>query len=764
MSSVRAQQKGSLASGMAYDGNGNLFIADASRNQVFEVQVSGVLNVVAGTGDQGFEGDSGSAASALLNRPQGIAIGQDGTLFIADSGNRRVRAVKNGITTTVAGTGKRGNSGDGGPAVSATFDRPTALGVTGDGNLLICDTGNHRVRLVAKGLIQSFAGTGTQGFAGDGGAASKALLDSPEGLAALPDGRVVIADSHNHRLRVIGADGIIATFAGTGARGYSGDGGPATAATLFLPRGVSATGAGGVLFADSNNQRIRFVDASGHISTLAGNGVQGAADDVTGASTATLNVPKGIAVSPFGTSAFGDYSGPALKAVAANGNVYLVPAPPSRKSTVAISVPATTVYGQTSAVVMVTAAAPPHGKVEVQDAGVAVGEGLLANGNLTFTLSAVSVGNHVLTAHYAGDGINPAADSASVPLVVQRATAIVKATPASVAYGESFPPFSGSVNGILPQDASSIAVVYSTSATPVSGVGTYAIDAKLTGAAGANYSLSKDPASGALTIHRANSTTVTQGITQTSYTGLPLQLNARVAPQFAGTPTGQVEFLDNGAVVAKADTQNGSASAVFVSPAAGSHTITAAYGGDANFLASTSSPLSIGISSIPDFTVAAAPSTQSVQAGLVAIFVLSVKSVGDPFTGSVTFSASGLPAGAQASFSPKAVVPGSAGSSTTLSIQVPVARAEAKPINLPQTLLWSAAVPLLLFVRRRRRRLACSLASFLLLLGITGCGARTVGFPTSTTSQSFPIQVTATSTNLAGAVVTHATTITLIVQ
>ena len=762
--SAMSQQNIALPAGMAYDTNGNLFIADSSLHQVVEVSVGGVLSIVAGSGAQGFGGDGAAATSALLNEPEGIAVGADGTLFIADTGNRRIRAVSHGVITTVAGSGARGNGGDGGPASVVTFDRPTALALTANAGLLICDTGNDRVRLLVNGTMQAFAGSGTQGFAGDGGPATSAQLDSPEGVAVSPDGRVVVADSHNQRLRTVGVDGLIRTVAGTGARGYAGDGGPATAAKLSLPRGVSVTASGAVIFADSNNQRIRMIDAGGNISTLAGNGVQGSSADAASANDAALNVPNGVAVSPYGATALGDLSAQTLRAVAANGKVYLVPAPFSRTSSVALTVPPSVIYGQTTASVMVTAAAGPQGKVELDEAGNAVGSGLLATGPLSIPLPGLSAGNHSLTASYAGDGVNPAATSAVIPFVIQPANVTARANAVSVAYGEALPPFSGAIAGILPQDASNVSVIYSTSATPLAGVGSYAIEATLTGKASGNYTLSNASTAGSLTVSQAKSTTAMQAVSQSSYAGLPLQLTATISPQFAGSPTGEVDFVENGAVVARAIARNGTASASYLSPSAGSHVVTASYVGDGNFLGSSSNAQSITVGAMPDFALASTASSQSVQAGLIASFLLNVTPQGGAFTGSVTFSVSGLPPGAQATFSPAAVVPGSLGASTTLNIQTAAIKAGLIPLGDYSPIEWLAFIPIVLRLRRRKVRYITVLGCTLFALTTLGCGARTVGDASVAASRSFPVQITATSTNLAGNVVTHTAVVTLTVQ
>jgi sugar lactone lactonase YvrE len=177
-----------LPTSVAYDAAGNLYFADTNRHVVYESSLAGVLSVVAGDGVQGFSGDGGVATSAELDSPQGVAVGPDGTLYIADTGNERIRAVSGGMITTFAGNGSGGFAGDGGVAVNASFRRPNALAIDTSGALLVCDAGNERVRRISVGVIATMAGNGTQGFAGDGGAATSAELDTPMGLAVSGDG------------------------------------------------------------------------------------------------------------------------------------------------------------------------------------------------------------------------------------------------------------------------------------------------------------------------------------------------------------------------------------------------------------------------------------------------------------------------------------------------------------------------------------------------------------------------------------------------
>ena len=223
------------------------------------------MTTAVGTGAATFGGDGGPANAAQINFPADIAVTGNGDYLIADVDNHRIRFVSGltGTITTVAGTGAPGAfSGDGGPATSAQLNKPSAVALTGDGGFLIADQFNQRIRRVAPdGTISTDAGTGAESFGGDGGPAAQAQLNSPVRVSSTFDGGYLIADSDNHRIRRVSRDGIIDTAAGTGSAGFTGDGGPAPSAQLNRPFGVSVNPEGDYLIADTFNHRIRFVDA-----------------------------------------------------------------------------------------------------------------------------------------------------------------------------------------------------------------------------------------------------------------------------------------------------------------------------------------------------------------------------------------------------------------------------------------------------------------------------------------------------------------------
>lgn len=251
--------------GVAVDSQDRVVFSMVGSDRIRRVARDGTISSIAGTGVEGFAGDGGPATQARLNGPAGLAYDAQGNLYIADQTNRRIRRISaDGVITTVAGNGQTGFSGDGGPATEAAFRLPWAVAVTPNGDLLIADLTDHRVRRVeSNGVISTLAGTGRAASSGDGGLAAEASLNSPSGLYADKQGNVFILERDSHRVRRIGPDGIISTVAGNGQPGLSGDGGPATDASLRSPiLGITGDDSGNLYIADTGNNRVRVVSAS----------------------------------------------------------------------------------------------------------------------------------------------------------------------------------------------------------------------------------------------------------------------------------------------------------------------------------------------------------------------------------------------------------------------------------------------------------------------------------------------------------------------
>ncbi len=310
---------------VAVDGKGNIYLSAARHHQIFRIDKEGILTVFAGNQREGFSGDGGPAKAANLWSPHGLAFDSKGDLYISDQRNHRIRrvdpdgiittfvltgvarhenyvrdrtsdlpaglafdkqdnlyiadptnhkvlkATPDGKLSTLAGTGRRGFSGDGGPAAQAQVAGPMDVTVDDSGNLYIADFGNNRIRKIdPSGTITTIAGSGTAGDSGDGSAATKAQLRNPTGVTTDSSDNLYIADSNNHKIRKVTPNGKIESFAGTGEQKLSGDGGSAKEATLNRPYDLAMDPAGNLYIVDQDNLRIRLVDPSGVISTVAG--------------------------------------------------------------------------------------------------------------------------------------------------------------------------------------------------------------------------------------------------------------------------------------------------------------------------------------------------------------------------------------------------------------------------------------------------------------------------------------------------------------
>jgi sugar lactone lactonase YvrE len=282
--------------GVAIDGTGNLYIADYYNNRIRKVTTAGIITTVAGNGTAGFSGDGAQAVAAELYNPYGITLDAAGNLYITDQVNQRIRKVTpSGIITTIAGNGTNGYSGDGGQATAAELNSPTNVILDDFGNLYIADYYNNVIRKInTLGIISTIAGTGTQGYSGDGGQATAAEINQPVSFVFDASGNLYIADEGNYVIRKINTLGIISTIAGNGTFGYSGDNSAATAAELSYPYGVTIDAIGNLYIADEVSSRIRMVNIAGIISTIAGDGTQGYSGDGAQAITAELYYPTSI--------------------------------------------------------------------------------------------------------------------------------------------------------------------------------------------------------------------------------------------------------------------------------------------------------------------------------------------------------------------------------------------------------------------------------------------------------------------------------------
>ena len=294
---------------VAFDSQGNLYFSDTFNHRVRRIDHSdGTITTVAGTGKAGYSGDGGSALEAQLNEPYGVVVDRNGHVFVADRLNRRVRRIdaRTKVITTVAGDGTKAYSGDGGPGPKAGLVEPNGVALSRDGQILfIADVAGNRIRALnlADDRITTFAGTGRGRHDGDGGRADRASIWGARAVDVGPDGAVYILEREGNTLRVVSADGgKISTIAGTGRKGYSGDGGPASSATFNGPKELAVDSAGNIWIVDTENHAIRVIDAATkRIRTAAGTGTPGGDGDGGPAVKARLDRPHGVAVGPDGS-------------------------------------------------------------------------------------------------------------------------------------------------------------------------------------------------------------------------------------------------------------------------------------------------------------------------------------------------------------------------------------------------------------------------------------------------------------------------------
>jgi streptogramin lyase len=307
----RAQLNGPFDVG--FDAGGNLYFSDTFNHRIRRVDArTGNIATYAGSGDTGYSGDGGPATEARFNEPYGIAVDHAGNVYVADRHNHGVRRVDgaSGVITTLAGNGTAGFSGDGGPAAQAEMVEPNGLALDPtQRRLFVADVADHRVRVVdlVSGTISTFAGTGEAQHSGDGGPASRAGVFGARAVKVAPNGTAYILERQGSTLRAVDpGTGIINTVAGTGARGYSGDGGPAREAVFDAPKEFTLDPGGDILIVDTENHAIRRIyAATGVVETIAG-GRKGPEGDGGPATAAGLGRPHGAVVGPDGAIYIGD--------------------------------------------------------------------------------------------------------------------------------------------------------------------------------------------------------------------------------------------------------------------------------------------------------------------------------------------------------------------------------------------------------------------------------------------------------------------------
>ena len=744
-----------LPTGVAVDLAGDLYLSDSSNNRLRRVDVkTGLISTVAGNGSPGFSGNGGPATQAMVSAPAGLALDGAGDIYFADSGNHCVRRVDafTGIITTFAGVcGTKGYAGDGGAAASATLSLPQGIAFDSANNLYLADTGNNVVRMVGAGtgIIRTLAGTGAPGYNGDNQPAAAAQLNSPWNVAIGADNSIYVADFNNNRIRAINPAGTISTVAGSGTRGFAGDGAGAAAAELNAPAAIAIDPAGNLYIADSGNNRVRKVSAAtGEIATIAGTQGEQFAGDGGPANMASLYGPyalffdsngdlliadmfhnrvrrvSGTAIAfQYSTIRVSKVSPPQMEGLENDGNADLNLAPAVLAN--AALDPATTtcapgtlpsnascafgvefaptvignpvlgsvtvnsdagnspdvidLSGQVLTVeptsVLLTSSANPSllnapvtltavvssadssrsGAVTFLDGAAHICVANLdASGSASCTTSALALGQHSITASYAGDANNASSVSpALIQVVKQPATLALSVSPnpavvdSSVTLTVTATAATGTPSGpIVFYDGTT--TLASVNLNPL-GVATYSTTHLVPGSHGLSVGYAGD-ISDAPAVSNTVSEVITRAPTATSLAssngtvtvGTGVTLTASVSSANGPAPTGTVQFTDGSAVLGSVPVNSsGLATLVVSSLTPGNHAIVASYSGDVDDAPSSSSTQPEIVQQIGTTTALTSdvnPSSASATVHLTATVSIAAGATPDgPISGQVTF-------------------------------------------------------------------------------------------------------------------------------
>ncbi len=691
---------------------------------------SATTTVRAGTGIPGFSGDGGRADAARLASAMSMAQDAQGNLYIADTRNHRVRRVSASSTiSTVAGTGTQGFAGDGGPAAQAQLDSPSGVAVSTDGTIYIADTRNHRIRQVdGTGTIRTLAGTGGAGFSGDGGLAVAALLSSPQGLSPGLTGDLYLADTGNQRVRRISSSGTITTVAGDGGQGSSADGAQATAAHLDSPSAVVVRSDGSLLITDRRNDRVVVVLPDGTLQSLI-------------VASLPLRRPRGVAVNSRGDMLIADSGNYRIAQVSTSGAGTVLGsgeqgAPNSSVAPVltAMGAPAAVISGNAGAATEFSAMDQDHSQV--------------------FRITVPQI----------GFSDTPVATTSTVrTLALKNAGAAILAISA-IGLPEAFSLAGSSSCGASPfrlpgGQSCNLDLLF----TPVAeGLSSGLLQVSVQGAAAQRVALSGN---GVRTGTMVASSTTLQASGSISYAGSALSLTAQVLGSTSAVPSGSVVFLDGTSELGRSTLDV--TSAATLSTAAlqtGAHTLSARYSGNPLYLSSISAAMGVTVVPAPDFTMSAPGasriSVQSGNAGAMAVLLQPMQGV---LNQNVTVTVSGLPIASTVNITPVPVL--------LASDPVTVNIAFKLPVNLVQRHSAVAYTALLLFgllfFPRRKLQSLLLVCGLIATRGLQGCGGGYLG-GASVTSQSsattYPVTVTASCKGVTGATITHTAAFTVVVQ
>ena len=733
-----------------------------------------VITTVAGTGTLGYTGDGGLATAAKFQQPFAVAVDFQGNLFISDFSKdvvRRVDALTQ-VVTTVTGTGTPGYSGDLGPAASGTLHSPSGLSFDAAASLYIADSGNQAIRKIdsASGQISTFAGTGSAGYSGDGADANSATMHIPNDVGFDGAGSLYISDFGNDALRRIDADSlVITTAAGNGSPGSTGDGGLAVDALLDGPAAVAVNTVGDVYIADDTNNVIRKIAADGRsISVVAGTGTAGFSGDGGVATSAKFSNPQGLAVDAAGNLYIADSDNNVFRKLSASTQNVSTLAGNATANTAGYS-------GDTHAATSALLHTPTHpaldaaGNIYFADSANGVVRKIAGIAPVAFASTAINASSAALDVTIANNG--------NAALVISGLT-----LPADYNVSGGHTTCTGSTT-LAPAASCVLGIVFAPTATGAlnetltvtDSLGTQNISLTGTGTAAA-------PPPPSLTV-----TTTTLTVPSASVTsGEAVTLTATVSPAPTGSSRGTVSFLDGTTLLGTANV-NSAGVATFTAQglADGDHHITAVYSGSSTSAVSTSAAVTITITAAtppttPQFNVTAPTTPVAATPGTPVAITIGVPPIGT-FNSKVTMSASGLPAGATATFNPPVVTPGSAGATTVMTVTFAMAAGSA-PLSTPSQptpsmpfapfapfALFGVSVLGLIAMRTQKfaalipRPLTAAFATAALLVAsvtVVGCNGGFAGPPANTVApQTVVVTVTGTSGSIK-----HSTTVTIHLQ
>ncbi len=694
--------------GLALDGAGNLYLADSNNDIIRRVDaVSGIITTVAGTPQvNGYSGNGGAATSAQLSKPEGLALDATGDLYIADTGNQEIREINSttGFISAVAGTGAQGFNGDNILAITAELNDPWSVGLGADGTLYIADTANQRVRMVSvsTGLITTVAGTGIQGFSGDGTLATSAQLNAPVAVLLDPAGNLYIADSGNNRIREISAaTGNIQTLSGTSTQGFSGDGGPANVASMYGPYSLFFDQSGNLFFADMFNNRIREIYASVltlpafpviRVGKLSSPQIQGLVNDgnanltieppvlVNAAldpATTTCNAGSTLNFNtPGNTCNLGVDFAPTTVGIDVRGIVTVPSNAGNTPSLINISGQVLTV--QPTSVSLAASQNPSlMGNTVTFTATVSAG-GNAATGTIAFlnngtpiagcsavnigsnqkafcSTSTLPLGSNPISASYSGDANDASSNSSTIAQVVKQPVTIALVASPSTAVVTANVTLTTTITAATGTPTGSVVFYDGTTALGSANVGNTGVAIfSTTGLAVGSHSLSAqysgDPTNAAGTsqavtevVQQAPTATTLASSISSAIVGTVVTLTATITSVNGPAPEGTVELMHNSVVLGSGSVgADGIATVSISSLSPGTYSIIAVYSGDTEDAASSSTALVQTIQQIPTATSLAA-SANPVSTGATLNLSATVTATGNStgggtLSGSVTFS------------------------------------------------------------------------------------------------------------------------------